>query len=90
MKINEQVLRVAWDLKKCMFPAKPTTANLAAYRTLSVNMMMIDCVRQFSPDLNVTDTINQLAKFVKELGLGMNADIAAKSALGKNEMEVCL
>ena len=88
MKMNEQVLSVALDLKECMFPAKPTTANLAAYLTLSVNMIIMDCARAFSPDLSLEKHHSQLTSFVKDFGIGMNTDINAKQALGKDEMQV--
>ena len=88
MKMNGQVLSVAWDLKECMFPAKPTTANLAAYLTLSVNMIILDCARAFSPDLSLEKHHSQLTSFVKDFGIGMNTDINAKQALGKDEMQV--
>mgnify|MGYP001795090202 CR=1 FL=1 len=88
MKIDGQVLNIAWDLKKCLFPTKPTTANVSAYGSLSVNMIVMDCAERFSPELSREQTQKQLTSFVKDLGIGMNTDIRAKDSLGKEEMNV--
>lgn len=88
--MGKQVLDVGRGLVKKMFPGKPTASNVSAYEALRVNLLLLNCARAFNPDISRTETEAALKQFVKELEIGMNSDIAAKNALNKDEMKVCL